>query len=294
MSSRHRIARVLGLIVFAASAMLVFPSRIPEFAGIWLLLILVWGSRKNGATMSLWLIPVWLLVKGPELTVPFWFFLAGVVLFAAFAVSMVVKKSDWLSLFAIWLLWWFHHHAVEQVQGIPSGPIVCLGDSLTDFGYPQVLESKTEREVLDFGFNGYTTEDGIGLTPKIVSQRPAVVVIELGGHDYKNGESREATAQRLREMIVAFQEGGSNVVLVAIPRGFINDPWNGLESELARKHGLAIVPDTMIRRLVFWSPIFPPGSLVPKSWHLSKDGLHPNEKGNKMMAGTIADALDIR
>ena len=129
------------------------------------------------------------------------------------------------------------------------------------------------------------------LVPDIVDLNPHTVVIELGGHDFKNGDSRLETEANLQEMIQRFQACGSKVVLVEIPRGFINDPWYGFERQLARKHDLALVPDTMIRRLVFWSPIIPPGSIVSESNRLSKDGLHPNKAGNQMMAKTIAGYL---
>ena len=172
-----------------------------------------------------------------------------------------------------------------------AGPVVWLGDSLTDFGYPDELRTLIDRRVEDFGFNGYTTEDGLELVPDIIDLKPHTVVIELGGHDFKNGVSRSETKANLQEMRERFETCGAHVVLVEIPRGFVNDPWYGFERQLARKYDLVLVPDTMIRRLVFWSPIIPPGSIVSDSNRLSKDGLHPNEAGNRMMAKTIAGYL---
>ncbi len=93
-------------------------------------------------------------------------------------------------------------------------------------------------------------------------------------------------------LIESFRATGAEVILVEIPRGFICDPWQGFDRRLARHYDLELIPDTMIRRLIFWSPIVPPGMWVQAENHLSRDGLHPNAQGNRMMAETVADHLE--
>jgi lysophospholipase L1-like esterase len=53
-----------------------------------------------------------------------------------------------------------------------------------------------------------------------------------------------------------------------------------------------LVADTPIRRMVLWSPYGPPGMWLPKNYHLSDDGLHPNASGNRLIAGYVAAALE--
>ena len=115
-------------------------------------------------------------------------------------------------------------------------------------------------------------------------------MIELGGHDFLQGRSRAATKEKLQQMIAACREMGAEVVLVEIPRGFMTDPFAGLERELAAEHDLELVPDSAIRQLVLWSPISPPGMWIPGS-HLSDDGIHTNARGSTFVAQYVVDAL---
>lgn len=245
--------------------------------------------------MEVFAIPLWLLVKWPEPTWAVGVFIAAVV----FSVVRGMDSKQWKIhigiLWASWALWLVHHHAGISGSAVtknPEGPIVCLGDSLTDYGYPDELKNLTQRPVADFGFNGYTTIDGLKLLPDIVALKPSVVILELGGHDYNTGKSRDSAAANLRQMIESFENAGATVVIVEIARGFVVDPWFGLERQLAREYDLDLIPDTMMRQLVYWGPFFPPGSVVSESWRLSEDSLHPNDAGNRMMAKKVASYLD--
>jgi hypothetical protein len=80
-------------------------------------------------------------------------------------------------------------------------------------------------------------------------------------------------------------------VIVEIPRGIIQDPFYGLERELTREFDLELVPDTIVRRCFFFSPIMPPGIWIDKKYHLSDDGLHPNAIGQVEFAKAAA-AID--
>jgi len=291
-----RYLKLIAIVLTVSTALLVFPNRIPEFAGLFLLWCAFRMIQGKNLRCELLAIPIWLLFKWPEPTLSFALFVAAVVVVAVWQPEK--KAGRWITVGLVtssWLAWLVQHHAggMRATENRhPSGPIVCLGDSLTDYGYPDELRNQIDRDVQDFGFNGYTTVDGLQLVSDIVALQPHTVVIELGGHDFKNGETRSETESNIREMIERFEECGASVLLVEIPRGFINDPWYGLERQLAREYDLDLVPDTMIRRLVFWSPIIPPGSWVPESWRLSKDGLHPNDSGNRMMAKKIAGYLE--
>lgn len=292
-----RYLKLIAIIFAVVAALIVFPSHIPAFAGLWLAWCTFRLVQGNSIRIELLAILVWLLIKWPEPTLSLGVFFATVLIVGAAFQHAEKWKFSLSVLWLSWAMWLVQHHTGaigSQSSKNSAGPVVCLGDSLTDFGYPQELEKLVECSVADFGFNGYTTEDGLKLVPEIVALKPQTVVIELGGHDFKNGESRSTTESNLRQMIESFKECGAKVVLVAIPRGFINDPWYALDRQLARTYDLDLVPDTMIRRLVFWSPIIPPGSLVSPSQRLSKDGLHPNDRGNRMMAKTVAGYVDER
>lgn len=119
---------------------------------------------------------------------------------------------------------------------------------------------------------------------------PQLVIIELGGHDYLRGYPKESTRESLVQIINTCRDIDAQVVLVEIPRGFIVDPYFGLERELARTFDLELVSDTAIRMLVLRSPSSPLGRAFSKPY-LSDDGLHPNVAGARYLAEVIKAAL---
>jgi lysophospholipase L1-like esterase len=212
------------------------------------------------------------------------------------------RRSRWGWLTALWLGWtvfavqW--HVATRCNHPVPfdaARPVACLGDSLTsgvppDGGYPAELAKLVSVPVLDFGRPGIATDQALRLLPELQAAKPQAVVVELGGHDFLKGRSRAATRANLENILAAAREIGAEVVLVEIPRGFMTDPFAGLERELAREHDLELVSDSVIRQLVLWSPHAPPG-MWTQGPYLSDDGLHPNSHGNRHLARHIAAAL---
>ena len=183
----------------------------------------------------------------------------------------------------------------SQPITLDQRPIVCLGDSLTEGkhgGYPAELQKLVSQPVLNYGRNGFTTQMVIDkLLQQIVDELPQLVVVEIGGHDYNTGEPRDETKARLRQIIQTLVDADIEVVIVEIPRGFINDPFYGIERELTAEFDLLLIPDTIIRRFVFFSPMAPPGFWMDSKQHLSNDGLHPNERGQVEFAKVVADAI---
>jgi lysophospholipase L1-like esterase len=146
------------------------------------------------------------------------------------------------------------------------------------------------RPADDLGRPGITTVEAIKLLPQMTAANPQAVVVELGGHDYLKGHDRAATKANLQRILAAIRAAGAEPVLMEVPRGFISDPYAGLERELARGLDLELIFDTVIRRLVLRSPVAPPGSWTGGPY-LSDDGLHPNANGARELARAVADAL---
>lgn len=177
----------------------------------------------------------------------------------------------------------------------PTRPVVCWGDSLTqgmlpDRGYPDQLKEMIRVPVINSGFSGISTSQGLGQLSRVLDHNPQVVVIELGGHDFLKGSGRASAKQNLQKMISECRAHDAEVILMEIPRGFMFDPYASLERELAYQNDVQLVADTAIRQLVFWSPVAPPGMWFPNS-QLSDDGIHSNPRGSKAMAQYVAEAL---
>jgi acyl-CoA thioesterase-1 len=208
------------------------------------------------------------------------------------------RRLGWAAVVLVWGMWGAtvlesHRatHCQRPVTWDPAHPVVCLGDSLTtglsdDEAYPAYLQQMLGVPVVNLGRAGITTRDAIHQLPAIVEATPQLVVIELGGNDYLRGYERGAVRDSIVQIIETCRAVGAEVMLVEIPRGFIVDPFSGLERELARTYDLELVPDTAIRMLVLRSPSTPLGSMLAKPY-LSDDGLHPNVTGARYLANTI-------
>jgi acyl-CoA thioesterase I len=300
-----RVFVTVALVALVFGSLIGFPSHLHWWAAIWIAIALIASVRNRPAWP--WLISCALIIaiKRPGFTLELWeleFGLIGIAFVDWRGLERFLKadKSKRLVLYAVVLVtsvsvfgltrWFASNTSVKR--SLDGRPIACLGDSLTDCGYPQELAKLISVPVTDFGVNGIKTDDGIKMIPDILAADPQLVVIELGGHDYNaDHKPRSATKANLVSLIEAFRERDIAVILVEIPRGFVSDPYDGLERELASRFDLQLIDDSVIRSFVFFSPIVPPGSWLDPARHYSNDGLHPNKAGNRHLAQVAAHSL---
>lgn len=283
--------RALFYLALAAS-LLVFPSAVPWMLAGWLF---AWGWRRARGkpgwpplVFALGIAAVKRLDWPPGLVV------LGLVMIALAGLEALRREIDLRIATALLALAW-GWAAVEwrlaercgRRPALDDRPVVCIGDSLTAGGYPSHLARLLRVPVVDRAAAGIDTREGLDLFPGVLELRPQAVVIELGGHDYLQGRTRRQTKENLERMIRAARGSGAEVVLFEIPRGFITDPFAGLDRELARKHDLELVPDGAIRSLVLFSDLTPLG----KFRKLSYDGLHPSDEGDAFLARRVEAAL---
>ena len=282
-----------------AASLLTFPSAIPWMIAFWLTwhTVLTWRRRPGWFPLAACLAIIF--VK--RIPWPALFLALALAMLAAGAISIPRirerlplnhRRLAWIGVTVMWAAWLgttIEWHAAAHTGRRPEldekRPVVCIGDSLTsgmsrEGGYPRVLGRMLSVPVLDLSRPGITSAMALRDLPAIIAADPQAVVVELGGHDYLKGLGCASTKANLEKFIGAAREVGAEVVLMEIPRGFITDPFAGLERELAREHDLELVSDTAIRKLVVWGPRY------------SEDGLHPNARGNALLAGYIAAALE--
>ncbi len=53
-----------------------------------------------------------------------------------------------------------------------------------------------------------------------------------------------------------------------------------------------MIPDTIIRTLFLHSPAMPPGNWLGEPYLTDDTGIHPNARGNQMLAKCVADTLE--
>lgn len=306
---RRALATALACGLVAVS-LLTFPAAIAWMIAAWLLgHSIAVGTRQRG-WMPLVVCVVVLTVKRLDASLALYVLVAG--MFAVAAVRCfvtwkqtrpAVTRSTWIIVGVLWILWavmaYDRAAAARCNRAVvlhDERPVVCLGDSLTsnppDPAYPDFLAERITLPVVNLGHPGISTAQALSRLPALVAANPQVVVIELGGHDFLQSKSRAETKANLETIIVAARGAGAEVVLFEIPRGFITDGYGGVERELARQYDLELISDGAIRQLVLWSPFAPPGIWMRGESRLSDDGLHPNERGARHLANTVARSLE--
>jgi lysophospholipase L1-like esterase len=304
---RSRGARLASLILprlafypFLAASLLVFPAWLPWMIAGWLLLFALRLCRKRAAWPMLGLGLGVVLVKRvdwpPALVV------LGVLMLLFGALDWVQRRRTRLRAFPLaaglllgpaWIAlacsWNTALHSSRRPALVEGRPIVCIADSLGVNGFPRELATRLRVPVTDFAQGGINTIQGLQRFPEILALKPQALVIELGGHDFIQGRGRRQTRENLEKMIRDARQAGAEVFLFEMPRGFITDPFGGLERELAREHDVELIADGAVRQLVLFSPFLPLGSWSGRL--LSYDGLHPNEAGNVFLADRVEAAL---
>lgn len=305
-----RIARLLAIGTAVVASLLTFPNAVPWMIGAWLFWHTVAVWRGLPGWIPLVICAALVAAKGTWPTTGL--FVLAIAMTGSTALGVLrqihaIRPDRGLrsgSLIALWLAWGVM--LVDWREGGQSSgrlvldrnaTIVCLGDSLTANdervgSYPEILhETLKPVRVVNLGQPGITSGEALAKLPDLKTLRPAIVVVELGGHDFLRGQGRANAKVNLERIVAAAREAGASVILVEIPRGFIIDPWFGLERQLARELDLTLVPDGVIRSFVLHSPFAPPGIWFGGPY-LSDDGLHPNQNGNQAFAAAVARAID--
>jgi acyl-CoA thioesterase-1 len=293
-----RIAFTFVLTLSVAISFLTFPEYVPWMIATWLLAYSIRLAMKKRAWPALLFCFLVLMFRRMDWA-PGLLVLMGI-LIAQSAIDLGWKPADdrkvwrvravssialvWAAWIVMALNWQASAHSSREPHLDENRPVVFVGDSLMKYGFPSEVQKQIRLPVLDLSRSGITTQDALEFLAEIEKAKPMVLVIELGGHDYLEKRSRETTRNNLEKFIRSARNAGAEVLLFEIPRGFIMDPWKGLERGLAREHDLELIPDSVIRNLV----IHGPGGLPPQ---LSDDGIHPNAKGSERMAGAVVDAL---
>jgi acyl-CoA thioesterase-1 len=181
------------------------------------------------------------------------------------------------------------------LSGLPSGAaqktIVFLGDSLTagyglpeESAYPHRIQEYLRRDGLDWkvinaGISGDTTKGGSKRIAWILKSDPSLVFLALGANDGLRGVPVRESRANLEAIILELKKSKVDVVLAGmqIPRNYGADyskSFRSLFPELAEKHKLRLYPFLL------------DGVALHPELNQA-DGIHPNEKGQEILAGKV-------
>ncbi len=177
-----------------------------------------------------------------------------------------------------------------------SKTIVFVGDSLTE-GYgvakesaypnllPALFKERMEKEVVivNGSVSGSTTASASSRFRWFLRSKPDILVLALGANDGLRGLSLPESQKNLEDVILLAKAEKMKIVLAGMlmPPNYGDDyrkQFETLFKDLVKKHELIFIPFLL------------EGVAGVKELNQA-DGIHPNEKGHKIMAETVYKIL---
>lgn len=159
-----------------------------------------------------------------------------------------------------------------------KGPIVFFGDSITaglDAGdgedFPTLIGNELEVETINAGVSGDTSGNALlRLDSDVISQNPAIVVVEFGGNDFLQQVPFEKTEQNFDQIFQKLSQTDAKIVIAAVRVDVLSGKYEKLQEKLAKKYNATFVPN--ILKGIVSDPT------------LMADRVHPNGEGHKRIA----------
>ena len=166
-----------------------------------------------------------------------------------------------------------------------NATVLAFGDSITRGNgagareiYPVVLSALIGRHVINAGKAGELSRDGLKRLPGLLaSYRPRLVILTHGGNDLLRLMDKRETEENLRQMILMIQKQDVSVVLVAVPEPGIMLSPPKLYMNLAEQFDLPYEDDVL--------------SYIYRRASLKSDPIHPNARGYRKLAQSLAELL---
>ncbi len=184
--------------------------------------------------------------------------------------------------------YWFFARAdtAASCASLPMKPsVVAFGDSLVaGYGaeagkdFVSVLSSSSGVTIRNLGRNGDTAASARARAGEVISLKPDIVIVLLGGNDALQGRSVDDTEQDLSAVLDTFQKAGIRVILAGVIGGFPTDPYATMFSRLADAHAVPLVPNVL-------------AGIIGNS-SLMSDAIHPNSAGYAKMADRLLPILE--
>lgn len=166
-----------------------------------------------------------------------------------------------------------------------DGSILAFGDSLTygtgvsaEHSYPAVLARLTQRQVINAGVAGETTEQGLHrLRDLLADDHYDLLILLEGGNDILRNQDLQQTKANLAAMIALAQSNDIPVLLIAVPEKQLFSKAAPFYKELAEQYQIPLMPHLI--------------SDLLKQAAMKSDAIHFNQQGYQAMAEAIEKKL---
>lgn len=175
--------------------------------------------------------------------------------------------------------------------------VLIFGDSITagygidqEKAYPALIQGKVDSlgwnfDIINAGSSGETSAGGARRIDWMMRQHIDVLILELGGNDGLRGVDLNDTRKNLQTIIdkVEKRYPAAEIILAGmqVPPNLgpeYTEEFREMYHELARTNDVELIPFLL------------EGVGGNDEFNLS-DGIHPNEKGHKILAETVWDTL---
>lgn len=179
----------------------------------------------------------------------------------------------------------------------PPTPLIVgfLGDSLSaafnlreNQGWVALIEKRIQQaypspskpvKFVNASVSGATTDAGLHILPNLLKASPDIVFLELGANDGLQGKPIPHITQNLRSLIKQLQSSGSEVILMEIhlPPNLgkrYTGPFLNQYAQLAQEYQIELMPFLL-------------AGVAGKNDLMMEDGLHPNAKGQQIIANNL-------
>ena len=176
-------------------------------------------------------------------------------------------------------------------QGAIAQKLLILGDSLSaaygmqqQQGWPQLLQSNTDWQLVNTSISGETTAGGLARLPALLKlHQPDVVLIELGGNDGLRGFTIDSIQTNLSKIITVTKQHKATPVLmqIRIPPNYgprYGQLFSDIYPQLAEKHKLRLWPFFM-------------DNIAVDNTLMQEDGIHPNSKAQPLISDFVGKLL---
>lgn len=181
----------------------------------------------------------------------------------------------------------------------PERMIVAFGDSLfAGYGldprdsYPEKLENALRAkginaDIINAGVSGDTTAAGLNrleFTLAALDERPALLILELGGNDLLRGLEPEETKANLGKMLAILKAQDVPVLLMGMrsPPNYgpeYQAEFDALYRDLAKQYGAALIP--------FWLE-----DIYREPELFQSDRIHPTADGIERLVAATLDEVE--
>jgi lysophospholipase L1-like esterase len=163
--------------------------------------------------------------------------------------------------------------------------VLAFGDSLTygtganeEESYPAQLARVTGRRVVREGVPGEVSAAGLERLPAALDEhRPRLLLLCHGGNDFLRRMPKEQAAENVRAMIRLAKARGIEVVLIGTPEAGITVSPAAFYGDIAKEFRIPYEGDVLTKIL--------------RNGDLKSDPIHPNARGYRLMAESVAALL---